>query len=150
MIKHKNKHILYRQRIYQWQDWYYRSHRGLSCWQSPLQSATYAALTTPTSSPRFRTFVTLYIWICPTHLGQVGVRRNLNLFLFHKYFHILLIFWRTLYHDPGHIFYNCVRNGVHRQQHYSMDIVVLLWAFWAWYTFPALFLIHGSLLGAYL
>ena len=84
-----------RRRIYQWQNWYCRSHRGLSCWQPPVQSAIYAALSTPTSEPKFRAFETLYIWICPTHLGQVGRHwwgeiLICFLILFHKYFHIFV------------------------------------------------------------
>ena len=57
---------------------------------------------------------------------------------------------KTFNYDPGHIFYNWVRYDVHLQRRYSMDIVVLLWVLWAWYNFPALFLMGGSLLGAYL
>ena len=63
-------------------------------------------------------------------------------------FHILLIFWKTFYYVPGHISYRWEESAVHLQRHYRMDIVVLLWVFWAWYTFPALFLIHESLLRA--
>ena len=44
--------------------------------------------------------------------------------------------------------YRWDKSAVHLQRHYRMDIVVQLWVFWAWYTFPALFLIRGSLLGA--
>ena len=129
------------------------SYRGLSRWQPPVRSAIYAALSTPIIWPEFRAFERLYIWICPMRSGQEGRQwweeiLMRFLILFHKCFHILLIFWKTFYYVPGHISHRWVESVVHLQRHYSMDIVVLLWVLWTWYTFPALFLIHGSWLGA--
>ena len=57
--------------------------------------------------------------------------KKFKLILFHKCFHILLIFWKTLYYVPDHTSYRWVESDVHLQRHYRMDIVVLLWVFWA-------------------
>ena len=52
--------IYLRRKICQWQHCYWRSHWELSCWQLPVQSATYAAFSTPTFSSKFCVFETLY------------------------------------------------------------------------------------------
>ena len=131
------------------QNWYYWSYRGLSC----IRSAIYAALSTRLFGPDFALLKgSIYEFAqCVQDKRVVSGEKKFKCaswFYFTNVFIFLLIFWKTFYYVPGHISYRWVESAVHLQRHYRMDIVVLLWVFWAWYTFPALFLIHGSLLGA--